>query len=101
MIPKTSKRRTSKFVLLSNTALAWGLAFYGVSTGQATAVVASSLALIASIYGAYVGIGHMDYRKALSSIFPPIGFGDADMASQELEGGGAGTGPIGFVPSRD
>ncbi|RWO57051.1 hypothetical protein [Mesorhizobium sp.] len=63
---KTSKRRTSKAFLLANTALAWGLAFYGVYAQQGSAVVASALALIGSLYGAYVGIGHMDYRRFLA-----------------------------------
>lgn len=63
MTGRTSKRRTSKVILLVNTVLAWGLAFYSIYEGQAVAVVASSLALIGSLYGAYVGVGHLDYRR--------------------------------------
>ncbi|MER9195262.1 hypothetical protein NKI13_18465 [Mesorhizobium australicum] len=61
-----SSRRTSKMFLLGNTGLAWGLAFYSLYTNQGTAAVASSLALIGSLYGAYVGVGHMDYRRFLN-----------------------------------
>lgn len=61
-----SSRRTSKQFLLANTLLAWGLAFYSLYTNQGAAAVASSLALIGSLYGAYVGVGHMDYRRFLN-----------------------------------
>jgi hypothetical protein len=82
-----SSRRTSKLFLLGNTGLAWGLAFYSLYTNQGTAAVASSLALIGSLYGAYVGVGHMDYRRFLNffntngdpygspSVGPPVGQG--------------------------
>lgn len=65
MTTKTSKRRTSKAILAINTVLAWGLAFYSLYTNQGSTAVAASLALIGSLYGAYVGVGHMDYRRFL------------------------------------
>lgn len=99
---KHSKRRTSKLFLLVNTVLAWGLAFYGVATGQAASVVASALALVGALYGAYTGIGHLDYRRFLnfftSNQQGPF-YGNADMDFEELEGGGSGVGYSG--PDRD
>jgi hypothetical protein len=73
MSQKHSKRRTSKFFLLVNTALAWGLAYYSLYTEQGGAAVASALALVGSLYGAYVGIGHMDYRRFLHFFNSPEG----------------------------
>lgn len=71
MTQQRSKRRTSKLFLLVNTVLAWGLAYYSLYTEQGNAAVASSLALIGSLYGAYVGIGHMDYRRFLHFFSSP------------------------------
>jgi len=62
---KQSTRRTSKLVLGINTGLAWGCAFYSLYTGQGAAV-AGCLALIGGLYGSYVGVGHLDYRRLLS-----------------------------------
>lgn len=71
MSQKHSKRRTSKLFLLVNTVLAWGLAYYGLYTNQGNATVASALALVGSLYGAYVGIGHLDYRRFLHFFSSP------------------------------
>lgn len=71
MSQQRSKRRTSKLFLLANTVLAWGLAYYSLYTEQGSAAVASALALIGSLYGAYVGIGHMDYRRFLHFFSSP------------------------------
>lgn len=66
MNDKHSGRRTSKRILILNTALAWGLAFYSLYTNQGSAAVASSIALIGALYGSYVGVGHLDYRRVLT-----------------------------------
>ena len=87
---KTSKRRTSKAFLLANTGLAWGLCFYGVYTQQGAAVVASCLALIGSLYGAYVGVGHLDYRRFLAFFTKEedYTYGPDAVATETLEVGG-------------
>jgi len=63
-----STRRTSKLALGLNTGLCWCVAFYSLYTGQGAAVVGSCLALIGALYGSYVGIGHLDYRRFLSCL---------------------------------
>jgi len=68
---KRSSRFTSKISLTLNTIAAWGCAFYALYTGQGEVVVASCLALIGALYGSYVGIGHLDYRRLLSCIASP------------------------------
>lgn len=89
MTLKHSKRRTSKLFLLVNTVLAWGLAFYGIYAGQATSVVASALALIGALYGAYTGVGHLDYRRFLNFFNnQPEPYTADAMAYQTLEVGG-------------
>lgn len=93
---KHSKRRTSKVFLLVNTALAWGLAFYGIHSGQAASVVASALALIGALYGAYTGIGHLDYRRFLAFFNNQQEPFNADaVAYQTLEVGGPDDGDYG------
>jgi len=63
-----SRRKTSKMALCINTGLCWGVAFYSLYTGQGAAVVGSCLALIGALYGSYVGVGHLDYRRLLSCL---------------------------------
>jgi len=58
---KRAKRRTSKLVLLVNTGAAWAVAGYATAQGQADIGVAA-LGLVAGLYGAYVGVGHLDLR---------------------------------------
>jgi len=67
---KHSRRKTSKLALCINTGLCWGVAFYSLYTGQGSAVVGSCLALIGALYGSYVGVGHLDYRRLLHCINP-------------------------------
>jgi len=67
---KQSSRKTSKLALAINTGLAWSLAFYSLFTGQGGAAVSYCLALIGALYGSYVGIGHLDYRRFLVSLYP-------------------------------
>ncbi|WP_114945889.1 hypothetical protein [Microvirga calopogonii] len=69
---KKSKRRTSKFALLVNTLAAWAVAGYATMQGQAEIGVAA-LGLVGALFGAYVGVGHLDLR-ALRAI---TGKGDA------------------------
>jgi len=68
MKTKQSSRRTSKLALGINTGLCWCVAFYSLYTGQGAAVVGSCLALIGGLYGSYVGVGHLDYRRFLSCL---------------------------------
>lgn len=62
---KASRRRTSKFwlavtLLVSFTALFMALWFH-LETAAAAITV-----MIPAVYGAYVGVGHMDYRQFLN-----------------------------------
>ncbi|PQZ43363.1 hypothetical protein CQ059_05375 [Brucella pseudogrignonensis] len=62
---KTSRRRTSKFwlavtLLVSFTALFMAL-WFRLETAAAAITV-----MIPAVYGAYVGIGHMDYRQTFN-----------------------------------
>jgi len=65
---KQSTRHTSKLALGINTGLCWCVAFYSLYTGQGAAVVGSCLALIGALYGSYVGVGHLDYRRLLACL---------------------------------
>lgn len=77
-VPKSS-RRTSKLFLGVNTALLWGAVFYSIYVGLSNVAIAS-LSIIASLFGVYMGVGHMDLRvmKAImtgavgqTGLFPP------------------------------
>jgi len=59
---KRSSRRFSKMLVAANVALAWGAIFLAIVYLQASSVVASGFAFIALIAGAYMGVGHADYR---------------------------------------
>lgn len=72
--PKPSKRKTSKLWLAVNTGLAWGAIFYAIWTQQGAVVVGSLVGLIGTLYGAYVGVGHWDFKRLLESAsggYPP------------------------------
>lgn len=60
---KTYTRRFSKRVLVVNLALVWALMFFAVFFNEAQWVVPSGFALIGLLYGAYTGVGHLDFRK--------------------------------------
>lgn len=62
---KASRRRFSKWLVAINVALAWCAIFLGIIYMQAGAVVASGFGFIGLIAGAYMGIGHADYRAFL------------------------------------
>lgn len=62
---KTSSRRFSKWLVGINVALAWGAIYLGIIYLQAGAVVASGFGFIGLIAGAYMGVGHADYRAFL------------------------------------
>lgn len=64
-MPKTSKRRFSKWVIGANIALAWGVIYVGIVTGQAEVVIAPGMTLVGSLFGIYAGVGHLDMRKAV------------------------------------
>ncbi|MBY3543684.1 hypothetical protein HFN71_28800 [Rhizobium laguerreae] len=64
---KTSSRRFSKWLVGINVALAWGAIYLGIIYLQAGAVVASGFGFIGLIAGAYMGVGHADYRAFLRS----------------------------------
>ncbi|MBB4272804.1 hypothetical protein [Rhizobium mongolense] len=64
---KTSSRRFSKWLVGINVALAWGAIYLGIIYLQASAVVASGLGFIGLIAGAYMGVGHADYRAFIKA----------------------------------
>ncbi len=64
---KQSSRRFSKRLVAANVALAWAAIFLAIVYMQASSVVASGLAFIALIAGAYMGVGHADYRTFVRS----------------------------------
>ncbi len=71
MMPrKSSKRRTSKFWLATNTGLAWVAIFYALHTGQGATVIAALVGIIGN-YGVYTAVGHMDLRETMRSL-PPM-----------------------------
>lgn len=67
MEPKTKTRRTSKRWLAINSLLAWGAIYYAVYDQQGAVVVGTLTATLASIYGAYTGVGHLDFRQVLKT----------------------------------
>jgi len=81
---KTSSRRFSKWLVGINVALAWGAIYLGIIYLQAGAVVASGFGFIGLIAGAYMGVGHADYRAFLrnaasaTGFFPPATAGGGD-----------------------
>lgn len=62
-----SKRRTSKFWLAVTLALSFIALFSCIYRGLETAAVGITV-MIPAVYGAYVGVGHMDFRQAISNI---------------------------------
>ncbi len=66
-LPPKGKRRFSKWMLIINGALAWGAVYLSIFFGQAEAVAAAALGLVGLLYGAYTGIGHLDFRKAIEN----------------------------------
>ncbi len=66
MIPRP-KRRFTKVVVTINIALTWAVIGYAIYAQQPTVAV-SGLTIIATIIGAYVGIGHLDMRSMLNSM---------------------------------
>jgi len=85
---KTSSRRFSKWLVGINVALAWGAIYLGIIYLQAGAVVASGFGFIGLIAGAYMGVGHADYRAFLRSAAGSV-FGLSPMS-----GGPISDGPI-------
>jgi uncharacterized membrane protein YjjP (DUF1212 family) len=65
MSGKASSRRFSKWLVAINVALAWGAIYLAIVYLQAGAVVASGFGFIGLIAGAYMGVGHADYRAFL------------------------------------
>lgn len=61
-----SRRRTSKFWLGVLLVTAIAALFYALYQGLETAAVGVTI-MIPAVYGAYVGVGHMDYREANST----------------------------------
>lgn len=64
-MPKKSSRRFSKWLVVTNMILVWGLMFASVPFQQAQWVVPTGFALIGTLYGLYTGIGHLDFRSAV------------------------------------
>jgi hypothetical protein len=72
-----SKRTYSKRLVALNIALCWVVIFYAIYAGLADVAVAG-LAIIATIIGAYVGVGHMDFRSVLNAMKGTVDYGFGD-----------------------
>lgn len=64
-MPKKSNRTFSKRFVFVNVVLTWALMFFSVIHQQAEHVIAGGFALIATLFGVYAGVGHLDFRKAV------------------------------------
>lgn len=62
--PKKSTRKFTKIIIFGNMALVWIVIIVALATNQASSVIDPAFALIGTLFGLYVGIGHLDYRKA-------------------------------------
>lgn len=62
---KLSRRRTSKFWLAVTLVLSFVALFLSLWRGLETAAVGITV-MIPAVYGAYVGVGHMDLRQTLN-----------------------------------
>ncbi len=60
-----SRRRTSKFWLAATLILSFVALFLSLWRGLETAAVGITV-MIPAVYGAYVGVGHMDLRQTLN-----------------------------------
>ncbi|RVP74862.1 hypothetical protein [Sinorhizobium medicae] len=65
-----SKRKTSKLWLGVTLIVSFVALFLSLWRGLETAAVGITV-MIPAVYGAYVGVGHMDFRHAISNF--PIG----------------------------
>ncbi|RVH83229.1 hypothetical protein CN074_25095 [Sinorhizobium medicae] len=63
-----SKRKTSKLWLGVTLIVSFVALFLSLWRGLETAAVGITV-MIPAVYGAYVGVGHMDFRQAISN-FP-------------------------------
>lgn len=70
-----SKRKTSKVWLGISMSLSFIALFVALWLKLETAAVGITV-LIPAIYGAYVGVGHMDYRQVLSNTPTPEPYRD-------------------------
>lgn len=64
---KPSERTFSKRMVFFCIALAWIALFYSIYSGQGSVAIAG-FSFIATLGGAYMGIGHMDLRSLLMSL---------------------------------
>jgi hypothetical protein len=67
-LPPKATRRFSKRILVANLALAWGAIYFAIFHQQAEWVAASGFGLVLTLYGLYVGTGHLDMRAAVQAI---------------------------------
>lgn len=95
--PKTSSRRFSKWLVGVNVALAWGAIYLAIIYLQAGAVVASGFGFIGLIAGAYMGVGHMDFRAYLRSAAASVMSSNMPIVGAPPEGSVAGGGDFPLV----
>jgi hypothetical protein len=62
-----SNRTFSKRLVFACVALAWGALFYSIHEGQSSVAIAG-FSFIATLGGAYMGVGHLDLRSLLKSL---------------------------------
>lgn len=68
ILPPKATRTFSKWIVMANSALAWGAVFYLGGTSPAVAIAA--FAMIAVFGASYMGVGHRDLALLLRSLAP-------------------------------
>ena len=81
----SSKRTFSKRIVTINVALCWVLAFWAMYRAESDIAIAS-LAIIASVVGGYMGVGHMDFRRILDAMKGTSGYYGSDDTVPPAEG---------------
>ena len=79
------KRTFSKYLVSLNVALCWVLAFWAMYRSESDVAIAS-LAIIATVVGAYMGVGHMDFRRILDAMKGTSGYYGSDDTEPPAEG---------------
>lgn len=79
------KRTYSKYLVSINVALCWALAFWAMYRSESDVAIAS-LAIIATVVGAYMGVGHMDFRRILDAMKGTNGYYGTNDTEPPAEG---------------
>lgn len=64
-MPQKSSRTFSKWMVAGNVLAIWAVVIVGIVFHEAEHVVGPAFGLIGVLFGSYVGVGHLDFRKAV------------------------------------